>query len=112
MPVKEISITLENVPGKFSKVVDCLGENGVNTMAVSVADTTDFSAVRIIATEPEKPSNVLRTHGYLADITEVLAVVEVPNRPRGLDAILIPFKELSVNINYRNTLTGLACCVK
>lgn len=102
MPIKQISITLENVPGKLSKVVDYLGENGINIIAVSVADTTDFSVVRIIATDPEKASNVLRTHGYLVNITDVLAV-EVPNRPEGLDAILKPLKELSVNINYLYT---------
>jgi hypothetical protein len=102
MPVKQISITLENVPGKLSKVVDYLGENGINIIAVSVVDTTDFSVVRIIATDPEKASNVLRTHGYLVNITNVLAV-EVTNRPEGLDAILKPLKEFSVNINYLYT---------
>lgn len=102
MPVKQISITLENVPGKLSKVVDYLGENGINIIAVSVVDTTDFSVVRVIATDPEKASNVLRTHGYLVNITNVLAV-EVPNRPEGLDAILKPLKEFSVNINYLYT---------
>jgi len=33
MPVKQISVSLENVPGKLSEVSDYLGENGINIIA-------------------------------------------------------------------------------
>jgi hypothetical protein len=49
MSVKQISISLENVPGKFSEVIEYLGENGINVIAISVADTADISAVRFVA---------------------------------------------------------------
>ncbi len=49
MPVKQISVSLENVPGKLSEVSDYLGENGINIIALSVADTADISAVRFVA---------------------------------------------------------------
>jgi hypothetical protein len=39
MPVKQIIVTLENVPGKLSEVSDYLGENGINIIALSVVDT-------------------------------------------------------------------------
>ena len=99
MPVKQISVSLENVPGKLSEVSEYLGENGVNIIALSVADTADISAVRFVANDPEKAANVLRTHGYSTKMTEVLAV-ETPNHPGGLNAILKPLKEVSVNVNY------------
>jgi hypothetical protein len=54
MSVKQISISLENVPGKFSEVIEYLGENGINVIALSVADTADISAVRFVANDPEK----------------------------------------------------------
>ncbi len=47
MPVKQISVSLENVPGKLSEVSEYLGENGINIIALSVADTADISAVRL-----------------------------------------------------------------
>jgi hypothetical protein len=52
MSVKQISISLENVPGKFSEVIEYLGQNGINVIGVSVADTVDISAVRFIHTLP------------------------------------------------------------
>jgi len=102
MSVKQISISLENVPGKFSEVIEYLGENGINVIALSVADTADISAVRFVANDPEKAANVLRSHGYSVKITDVLAV-EAPHHPGGLNAVLKPLKEANININYLYT---------
>ncbi len=105
MPVKQISVSLENVPGKLSEMSDYLGENGINIIAISVADTADISAIRFVASDPDKAANVLRTHGYPIKITEVLAV-EAPNHPGGLNAVLKPLKEVSINVNYLYTCLG------
>ncbi len=102
MAVKQISVSLENVPGKLSEVSEFLGENGINIIALSVADTADISAVRFVANDPEKAVNVLRSHGYSTKITDVLAV-EAPNHPGGLNAVLKPLKEVSINVNYLYT---------
>jgi len=102
MSVKQISISLENVPGKFSEVIEYLGENGVNVIALSVADSADVSAVRFVPNDPEKASNVLRSHGYSVKIRDVLAV-EAPHHPGGLNAVLKPLKEANININYLYT---------
>ena len=105
MSVKQISVSLENAPGKLSEVSDFLGENGINIIALSVADTADISAVRFVANDPEKAVNVLRSHGYSIKTTDVLAV-EAPNHPGGLNAILKPLKEVSINVSYLYTCLG------
>lgn len=102
MSVKQISISLENVPGKFSEVIEYLGESGVNVIALSVADSADVSAVRFVPNDPEKASNVLRSHGYSVKTRDVLAV-EAPHHPGGLNAVLKPLKEANININYLYT---------
>ncbi len=99
MSVKQISVSLENMPGKLSEVSEYLGENGINIIALSIADTADMSAIRFVPNDPEKAANVLKTHGYSIRITDVLAV-ETPNHPGGLNAVLKPLKEVSVNVNY------------
>jgi hypothetical protein len=86
-------------------VSEYLGENGINIIALSVADTADISAVRFVANDPEKAANVLRSHGHSIKITDVLAV-ETPNHPGGLNAILKPLKEVSINVNYLYTCLG------
>lgn len=105
MPVKQISVSLENVPGKLSEVSDYLGENGINIIALSVADTADISAVRFVASNPEKAANVLKSRGYSVRMTEVLAV-ETPNHPGGLNAVLKPLKDANINVNYLYTCLG------
>ena len=105
MSVKQISVSLENVPGKLSEVSEYLGENGINIIALSVADTADISAIRFVTNDPEKTANVLKSHGYPIKITDVLAV-ETPNHPGGLNAVLKPLKEVSINVNYLYTCLG------
>jgi hypothetical protein len=99
MFVKQISISLENVPGKFLAVSECLGKEGVNIRAISVADTADISTVRFVTDNPRKTANVLRSHGYSVKETDVLAV-EVPDHPGGLIAVLKPLRDANINVLY------------
>ncbi len=99
MCVKQISVSLENMPGKFLDVSICLGTEGINIRAISVADTSDMSTVRFVADDPEKTANVLRSHGYSVRETDVIAV-EVPDHPGGLQAVLKPLKEANINVLY------------
>lgn len=105
MTVKQLSVSLENVPGKLSEMTDYLGANGINIIAVSVVDASDVSAIRFVAGDPEKAANVLKTHGYSIKLTDVIAV-EAPNHPGGLNAVLKPLKEASINVNYLYTCLG------
>ena len=105
MSVKQISLSLENVPGKLSEVSDYLGDNGINIIGLMIADTADISAIRFVPSDVEKAVNVLRTHGYSMKVTEVLAV-EAPNHPGGLNAVLKPLKDMKINVNYLYTCLG------
>ena len=97
MPVKEISVRLENIPGKLAEVSDYLGENGINIIGLSVADAFDISALRFVANDPEKAVNVLKSHGYDVKTAPVLAV-GTPSHPGGLNAVLKPLREKNINV--------------
>ena len=99
MCVKQISVSLENVPGKFLDVSEFLGAEGINIRAISVADTSDISTVRFVADDPGKTINVLKSHGYSVKETDVIAV-EVPDHPGGLQAVLKPLKQGNINVTY------------
>ena len=99
MCVKQISVSLENAPGQFLYVSECLGVEGINIRAISVADTSDISTVRFVSDDPQKTANVLRSHGYSLRETDVLAV-EVPDHPGGLQAVLRPLKGANINVLY------------
>jgi hypothetical protein len=99
MPVQQISVSLDNMPGKFLAISESLGAEGINIRAISVADTSDISTVRIVTDDPVKTVNVLKSQGYALKETDVLAV-EVPDHPGGLQAILKPLKTAKINVLY------------
>ena len=49
MTVKQISVFLENRPGKLAEFTDVLSENNVDLRALSLAEAEDFGIARIIA---------------------------------------------------------------
>lgn len=99
MNVKQISVSLENVPGMFLSVSERLGTEGINIRAISVADTSDISMVRFVTDDPEKTANVLKSHGYQVRETDVIAV-EVPDHPGGLQAVLKPLRDNKINVHF------------
>ena len=99
MSVTQISVSLENVPGKFLEVSEILRTERINIRAISVADTTDISTIRFVTDNPEKTASVLRSNGYAVKETNVIAV-EVPDHPGGLQAVLKPLKAASINVTY------------
>ncbi len=105
MAIQQISISLENVPGKLSEVSEILGKNGINIIAISVVDAADISSIRIVANNPEKATEVLKSNHFNIHVTEVLAA-EAPNHPGGLNAILKPLKERNINVSYLYPVLG------
>jgi hypothetical protein len=99
MVIKQISVSLENVPGALHSVSEILGREGVNIRAVSVADTSDISTVRFVVDDPEKAKNILKANGYSPKETDVIAV-ETPDHPGGLLAVLRPLKQAGINVHY------------
>lgn len=105
MTVKQISISLDNVPGKLLAVSEFLGIEGINIRAISVADTSDISTVRFVTDDPKKTLNVLKSHGYSTKETEVIAV-EVPDHPGELQSILKPLYIAKINVLYLYPFLG------
>jgi hypothetical protein len=105
MSVKQISVSLDNMPGKLLAVSEYLRVEGINIRAISVADTSDISTVRFVTDDPKKTLDVLKSHSYATKETEVIAV-EVPDHPGGLLAILKPLMAAKINVLYLYPFLG------
>jgi hypothetical protein len=99
MKLTQISIFLENRQGRLYDVCSLLGKNKINIRALTVAETEEFGVLRIVVDEPEKATQVLKKNGFVANLTEIVAV-EVGDRPGGLAAILKVLSENDVNVEY------------
>lgn len=105
MLIKQISVFIENQPGKLSEVTQVLGENGIDMSALSLADTTDFGILRLIVDDPERAADVLRAHHFIVKLTDVVAAV-MDDRPGGLTAILSLLAEANVSVEYLYAFVG------
>jgi hypothetical protein len=99
MSIRQLSVSLANVPGSFAVVSELLGREGVNIRAISVADTSDISTVRFVVDDHEKAKNILTGGGYDPKEIDVLAV-EVPDHPGSVSAVLKPLQAAGINVHY------------
>jgi hypothetical protein len=99
MDVEQLSIFLENKPGRLENVTRILKEANINIRTLSVADTSDFGIVRLIVDKVEEATRVLKERGYTFRSTRVVAV-EVPDKSGGLHDILDVLSKAHVNIEY------------
>ncbi len=99
MYVKQLSVFIENTPGRLAGFTQVLAENNIDIVSLSIADTTNFGILRGIVAEPEVAYQVLLDHGYSVKMTDVLAVC-VPDHPGGLNAILGKLAEANIALEY------------
>ena len=105
MKTEQLSIFLENKPGRLAAVIAALAENNINLRALALADTLEFGVLRLIVDRPADAREALNKQGFRAQVTEVLAV-EVPDKPGGLSRVLSAFAEAGVNVEYMYAFVG------
>ncbi|MBP3627445.1 MAG: acetolactate synthase [Clostridia bacterium] len=105
MFIKQLSIFVENKPGRLHSIMDALGENGVDISALSIADTTDFGILRIIVSDIDKAREVLREIGVISKVTNVIAVY-IDHKIGGLAAVLDHISDAGIGIEYMYAFLG------
>lgn len=104
--VKQISLSLENKPGKLAEVSDILGANGVNITAFYVVAKAEQGVLNFVANDSEKAINILESNGYIIESQDVIAC-EAPNHPGGLNAVLKPLRDANINVDYLYPCIGM-----
>lgn len=99
MIIKQISIFMENATGRLADVTALLAGAGINLRAISIADTTDFGILRMVADQPDAAVQLLKDAGFTARETDVIGV-EIPDRPGELARIMALFRAAGVSIEY------------
>ncbi|MEA5076815.1 MAG: ACT domain-containing protein [Coriobacteriia bacterium] len=97
--VKQLTVFLENSPGRLARLTRALGDAGVNMRALMVADTAEFGVVRIICDRPDVAKAALEDSGFSVSVTDVIAVA-VPDRPGGLADVLEVLGAEDLNVEY------------
>jgi hypothetical protein len=99
MKVKQLSVFVENQPGRLAALAKTLGDAGINIMAMTIAETREFGVVRMIVADWEKGMKAVKAANFTVTTTEVLAI-EVDNVPGALARVLETFVQHKLNVEY------------
>lgn len=99
MTIDQISVFVENKPGKLVEVVEVLGGGGIDLRAMSIADTADFGILRLIVSDPDKALRLLNDAGFVTSVNKVVAV-SVEDKPGGLAKVLRLLSDAGVSVEY------------
>ncbi|MBI4352359.1 MAG: ACT domain-containing protein [Candidatus Omnitrophica bacterium] len=100
MPIeKQLSVFMENKPGRLSRICNTLAEARVNIQSLSVHDTVDHAIVRMVVDNPTKALVLLEEEG-LYIVTQDVVVLEIENKPGIIASIANKLFRADTNIEY------------
>ena len=99
MNIKQISVFVENKPGRLAAITKFLGEHQVDIRALSIADTRDFGILRLIVDKPDDTVALLKEAGYTVSITYVIAVA-MSDEPGSLAKVMDILYMNGIGVEY------------
>jgi hypothetical protein len=102
---KQITVFLENKPGRLANVLAALANEKVNIAALSVMDKHEHSVLRLVTDNPAKSTQILQGLNMPFTETDVLAV-DLKNQPGALSHVCEILAAEHINIDYAYCSSG------
>lgn len=99
MLVNQISVFIENKPGRLYQLANVLAESKIDLLTLSIADTRDYGILRTITCDNERALVVLKEAGFTVSNTPLVGV-EVADQPGGLAGVLAVLQKEHMNMEY------------
>ena len=99
MTIKQISLFMENKPGRLAAACKILRDAKINIVTLSLADTQQFGIVRLIVEDWERAKDALEKAHFAVNVHDVIAA-SVRDEPGGRAEILDIVEAAGVNIEY------------
>lgn len=93
----QISVFVENKPGRIERVTEILAKAKVNIRAFTLSGTYEYGVMKLLVDKPDKALEVLTAQGIPASKREILAVL-MDDRPGGLHRVAKAFGQRKMNI--------------
>jgi hypothetical protein len=101
----QVSIFLENKPGRLANLLSALAREKINILALTVMESHDQRVLRVVTSDPTRSLQVLNGLGVRHAQTEVLAV-ELRNQPGALANVCEKMGVEHINIDYAYCSAG------
>ena len=95
---KQLTIFMENRPGRIKSISDVLLENEMNIWAFTIQDRGEFGLIKLIVDKPDKAHLILVDNGFACVLKDILAVTAENDQPGNLDKLTTAILEKGVNI--------------
>jgi hypothetical protein len=105
MGVTQISVFVENQPGRVNRLTNILEKAGVSIRGFALADTADFGIARFVVDKPDEATKALKEAGALIRTTELLCI-ELPDTPGALDHVFSAVASAGINVEYAYSLVS------
>jgi hypothetical protein len=102
---KQITVFLENKPGRLANVLSSLAREKVNLTALSVMDRHEHNVLRIVPDDAAQAAKVLQAHNIPFTESEVL-LVELRNQPGALAHVCETLAGEHIGIDYAYCSSG------
>ncbi len=99
MPIKQISVFVENKAGRLADITAVLEREQINIRALSVADTTNYGILRLIVSDPDRAEQALKAAGMTVSITSVLGI-GIPDVPGGFSKAIRVLSDEGISVEY------------
>jgi hypothetical protein len=96
---RQLSVALENLPGRLAAISRLLADRGIHIEAVCVIDNVEQGVVRLMTSNPAAARAAIDEAGWHAMEAEVLAI-ETKDRLGKLAAISEALAAADINIEY------------
>ena len=103
--LKQISIFLENAPGRLYEATQAFGDAGLNLRSLSICDVSGFGVLRILISDVAMARRIIMEKQIPARMDDVVAV-EISDTPGSLAKILKVLMQNKINVNYMYALAG------
>ena len=100
MKLHQLSLFVENQPGKLRPPCEALADAGINIITLSLADTQQFGILRLIVKDWRKAKEVLEKAGCVVNVTEVVAIEGSADRPGVMARIMKVLEQAKISIEY------------
>jgi hypothetical protein len=93
----QISVFVENKPGRIERVAEIMAKANVNIRAITVMGTYEYGVMKLLVDKPDVALEALRSQGISANKREIIAVL-MDDRPGGLYRVAKVFGQRKINI--------------
>lgn len=94
---KQLTIFVENRPGRLSAVAKSLRENGIDIRAFTVQDRGEYGLVKLIVNNPSQAYLALANLGCACALKDILAI-SVPDKIGNFERLTSALAQNNINV--------------